>query len=85
MLSHVQLFEIPWTVSHQLPPSMGFSRQEYWIGLTFSPPGYLHDPGIKTQVFCVSCIAGAFFTIEPLGKPQGRTKCNSKNKNNLWK
>jgi len=67
---------------------MGFSRQEYWIRLTFPPPGYLHDPGIKTHVSCVSCIscvAGAFFTTEPLGKPQRRTKCNSKNKNNLWK
>ena len=28
-LSHVRLFETPWTVAHQVPPSMGFSRQEY--------------------------------------------------------
>ena len=32
-LSHVQLFVTPWTVAHQAPPSMGFSRQEYWSGL----------------------------------------------------
>ena len=32
-LSHVQLFATPWTVAHQAPPSMGFSRQEYWSGL----------------------------------------------------
>ena len=32
-LSHVQLFATPWTVAYQAPPSMGFSRQEYWSGL----------------------------------------------------
>ena len=35
-----------WTVAHQAPLSMGFSRQEYWSGLTFPPPGDLLDPGI---------------------------------------
>ena len=34
-LSHVQLFATPWTVAYQAPPSMGFSRQEYWSGLPF--------------------------------------------------
>ena len=34
-LSHVPLFVTPWTVAHQAPPSMGFSRQEYWSGLPF--------------------------------------------------
>ena len=34
-LSRVQLFVIPWTVAYQPPPSMGFSRQEYWSGLPF--------------------------------------------------
>ena len=34
-LSCVRLFEIPWTVAHQAPPSVGFSRQEYWSGLPF--------------------------------------------------
>ena len=32
-LSRVRLFATPWTVAHQAPPSMGFSRQEYWSGL----------------------------------------------------
>ena len=32
-LSRVRLFVIPWTAAHQAPPSMGFSRQEYWSGL----------------------------------------------------
>ena len=31
-LSRVQLFATPWTVAHQAPLSMGFSRQEYWVG-----------------------------------------------------
>ena len=35
----------PWTVAHQAPPSMGFSRQEYWSGLPFPSPGDLPDPG----------------------------------------
>ena len=37
----------PWTVAHQAPPSMGFSRQEYWSGLPFSSPGDLPDPEIE--------------------------------------
>ena len=35
------------TVAHQAPPSMGFSRQEYWTGVPFLPPGDLPYPGIK--------------------------------------
>ena len=46
-LSHVQFFATPWTVAYQAPPSMGFSRQEYWSGLPFPSPGDLTDPGIK--------------------------------------
>ena len=38
---------IPWTVACWAPLSMGFSRQEYWSGLPFPPPGDLPDPGIK--------------------------------------
>ena len=37
-LSRVQLFETPWTTAHQAPPSMGFSRQEYWSGLPLPSP-----------------------------------------------
>ena len=47
MISHVQLFETLWTVACQAPLSIGFSRQEYWSGLTFSPPGDLPDPEIE--------------------------------------
>ena len=45
--SHVQLFATLWTGAHQAPPSVGFSRQEYWSGLPFSSPGDLPDPGIE--------------------------------------
>ena len=46
-LSHVRLFATPWTVAHQAPPSMEFSRREYWSGLPFPSPGDLPNPGIK--------------------------------------
>ena len=46
-LSRVQLFATTWTVACQAPPSMGFSRQEYWSGLPFPSPGHLPHPGIK--------------------------------------
>ena len=39
--------EIPWTAALQAPPSMGFSRQEYWSGLPFPSPRDLSDPGIE--------------------------------------
>ena len=42
---------------------MVFSRQEYWSGLTFHPPGNLPDPGIEPWSPVVSCIAGGYFTI----------------------
>ena len=47
LLSYVRLFAAPWTVAHQAPPSMGFSRQEYWSELPFPSPGDFPDPGIK--------------------------------------
>ena len=52
-LSHVWLFAIPWTVAHQAPPSMGFSKQEYWSGLPYPSPGDLPDPGIKPRSLCL--------------------------------
>ena len=47
LLSHVQLFVTPWTIAHQIPLAMGFSRQEYWSWLPFPSPRDLPDPGIK--------------------------------------
>ena len=48
-LSRVGLFVTLWTVAHQAPLSMGFSRQEYWDGLPFPSSGDLPDSGIKLQ------------------------------------
>ena len=46
-LSSVLLFATLWTLAHQAPPFMVFSRQEYWSGLTFLSPGDLPNPGIE--------------------------------------
>ena len=50
VLSRVRLFTTLWTLAHQAPLSMGFSRQEDWSGLPCPPPGDLADPGIKLEV-----------------------------------
>ena len=66
MLGRAQLFAIPWTVT---PLSMAFSRQKYWSGLPFHPPGDLPDPGIEPVSLTSPALAGGFFTTEPPGKP----------------
>ena len=60
--SHVWLFATPWTVAHQAPLSMGFSRQEYWSGLPCPPPGDLPNPGTKPTSLMPPALAGGFFT-----------------------
>ena len=60
--SCVQLFVSLWTVAHQAPQSMGFSRQEYWSGLPFLPPGDLPDSGIEPVSPVSPALAGGFFT-----------------------
>ena len=47
------LFKTPWTVAHQGPLSVGFSRQEYWSGLPFPFPGDLPDPGIEPESYAL--------------------------------
>ena len=47
--SRVQLFANPWTEAYQVPPTMEFSRQEYWSGLPFPSPGDLSNPGIESE------------------------------------
>ena len=51
--SHVQFFATPWTVAHQAPLSMGFSRQEYQSGLPFPASGDPPQPGDQTHVLCL--------------------------------
>ena len=53
----------PWTVAHQAPLSMEFSRQEYWSGLPFPIPGDLPDPGIEPTSPVSPALAGGFFTM----------------------
>ena len=65
MLSHIWLFVTLWTVALQALLSMGISRQEYCSGLPCPPPGNLSNLGI-VLLSCDSCIAGKFFTTEPL-------------------
>ena len=59
-------FATLWTVAHQAPLSMEFSRQEYWNGLPLPLPGDLPDPGIEPES---PVLAGGFFTNEPSEKP----------------
>ena len=61
-LSRVRLLATPWTAAHQAPPSMGFSRQEYWSGLPFPSPGELPDPGIEPSSLILQADA---LTSEP--------------------
>ena len=56
--SHIQLFVIPWTVTHQSPLSMGFSRQEYWSGLPCPPSRGSFPPRDQTCISCDYCMAG---------------------------
>ena len=61
LLSHVRLSATSRTAARQAPLSMGFSRQEYWSGLPFPPPGDLPNPGIKPVFPATPALAGGFF------------------------
>ena len=63
----------PMAVAHQAPPSMGFSRQEYWSGLPFPSPGDLPDPGIEPRSPTLQADA---LTSAPPGK-HGVTQLNA--------
>ena len=65
-LSRVRLFATPWSVAYKAPPSMRFSRQEYWSGLSFPSPGDLPDPGIELGSPALQADA---LTSEPPEKP----------------
>ena len=59
--SHVQLCATPWTVVHQAPQSMGFSRQEHWSGSPCPPPEGLSNPGMEPTSLMSRAIADRFF------------------------
>ena len=73
LLSCVRLFATPWTVAHQAPLSMGFSRQEYWSGLPLPSPVDLPDPGIEPRSPALQSDA---LTSDPLEKPLCKTVTN---------
>ena len=58
-----------WTVAHQAPLSMGFSRQEYWSGLPFPPPEDLPNPGIKPISLASPALQAGTLPTEPAGSP----------------
>ena len=65
VLHHVWLFATPWTVAHQTPLPMGFSRQEYWSRLPFSPSGDLPKPRKKPVSLVSPTLASGFLTAKP--------------------
>ena len=65
--SGVQLLTTPWTVGHQAPLFMGFSRQGYWNGLPFTSPGVFSEPGIEPRS---PTLRADFIPSEPRGKPR---------------
>ena len=67
-LSRVQFFVTPWTVAHQVPQSMEFSRQEHWSGLPFPTPGDTPNSGTELVFLVSPTLTGRFFTTEPPGK-----------------
>ena len=79
-LSYVQLFVTPWTVAYQAPPSMQFSRQEYWSGLPFPSPGDLPNPGIEPRSPALQADSlpsepqGKFFDCVDHNKLENKTK-----------
>ena len=67
MLSTVRLFATLWTVAHQAPLSMGFSRQEYWSGLPYSPPGIYPTQGLNLHLLHWQADS---LPLSHLGRPQ---------------
>jgi len=66
-LSCVRLLATPWTVAHQAPLSMEFSRQEYWSRLPFPTAGNLPEPGNKATFLTSPALAGRFLPLGHLG------------------
>ena len=84
--SCVHLFATLWTVAHQAPLSMGFSRQEYWSRMPFPSPGDLSDPEIKPVLLRSPALAHGFFnTMNHLGSPYSEpSQFSTKTLNILW-
>ena len=64
-LSHVRLLATPWTAAHQAPPSMGFSRQEYWSGVPLPfPGGALRQMLFAVMITRMLLVSPAFLPVE---------------------
>ena len=75
-VSHVWFFATPWTVAHQAPLSMEFSKQEYWSGYLFASPGALPEPGITLRS---PELQADSLPSEPPGKPLWQNILKQKN------
>ena len=67
--SHVWLFATLWTIAHQAPLSMGFSKQEYWSELPFPSPGHLPDPGIAPESPAAPALQADSLSLNHQGSP----------------
>ena len=72
LLSHVRLFVTPWTVAYKVPPSMEFSRQEYWSGLPYPSQGIFPTQGSNLGLLHCKQV---LLPSEPPGKPGRTLKC----------
>ena len=63
---------IPWSIAHQAPPSMGFSRRESWSGLPLPSPGDLSKPGIEPTSLVSPALADGFFTTSTTWEAHSR-------------
>ena len=61
-----------WNIAHQAPLSMGFSRQEYWSGLSCTPLGDLPDPGIEPEAPAVPALPADSLPLSHQGSPDTR-------------
>ena len=84
LLSHVQIFVIPWTVAYQAPLSMGFSRQECWSGLPFPSLGDLPNPGIECGSPALQADALASEPPRKLKTPDKNHLAEAQNSVNSW-
>ena len=75
------LFATLWTIVHQAPLSLGFSRQEYWSGLPLPSPRYLPNRGSKPES---SALAGGFFTDWATGEAWMGWECYNLNDQNVF-
>ena len=75
-LSPVWLFATPWAVAYEVPPSMEFSRQEYWSGLPFPSPRDLPDPGTESGSSALQVDAFTVWTTRQLRQEEGTLKRN---------